>query len=69
MHHLDAIKLAELGANITISKDSGVHHLDAMKIIKAVVNNGGVITIEKDYHHLDIQKMVKVAGNKITIAV
>ncbi|MDN3617303.1 hypothetical protein ACFFUS_00025 [Vibrio gallaecicus] len=69
MHYTDAIKIAKLGANILIGKESKIHYTDAIKIVEKVVEKGGLITIEKEYHHTDIEKMVKIAGNRITIAI
>ncbi|MBT9242600.1 hypothetical protein [Vibrio splendidus] len=69
MHSSDIIKLANLGVNIEISKDSSLHPSDALEVIKIVAEIGSQITIKKKYHTDYLIQMAEVGRDHVTIAV
>ena len=69
MHSSDIIKLANLGVNIEISKDSSLHPSDALEVVKIVAEIGSQIVIKKKYHPDYLIQMAEVGRDHVTIAV
>lgn len=69
MHSSDVIKLAQLGVNLEIAKDSSLHPKDVIEIVKLVTSNGHTITIRKKYHLDTLLEIAEVGGDKVTIAI
>lgn len=69
MHSSDVIKLAQLGVNLEIAKDSSLHPKDVIEIVKLVTSNGHTITIRKKYHLDTLLEVAEVGGDKVTIAI
>ncbi|WP_434996656.1 hypothetical protein ACRZ5S_17460 [Vibrio scophthalmi] len=69
MHSTDIIKLAKIGVNIEISKDSSLHPSDALEVVKIVSEIGSHVTIKKKYHMDFLVQMAEVGRDHITITV
>ncbi|EHA1081396.1 hypothetical protein [Photobacterium damselae] len=69
MHVTDAMALVNLGVNIEITKDSSLHPIDALEIVKIATKIGTHVTVKKRYHIEVLMEIAKVGRDNITISI